>query len=315
MITVAGSAPVEGTEQPSECLLRIRQALPGLQGARRQVAEYVLTAGWEACGLSIGELAERSGTSENAVSRFARAVGYSGYRAFSQALAVDLGRTLGASHAHPIEALQAGTQEQGRLIDIIRLVFQFELECLRDTMAHLGEPQLQSAVTALATARRVLLLGMGAAAPICQLAQYRLSNIGVAAAWASDSMVMVSEVNLLGATDVLVGVSYSGRTRVTVELMEFAHQRGVTTIALTAARNSPLAACSDIPFVVFGPNVSVRSGQFSARVSGMVLLEALVTAVALQRNGDVMTGLEEFGELQARINNLSSTWKPGRRHG
>jgi RpiR family transcriptional regulator, carbohydrate utilization regulator len=189
------------------------------------------------------------------------------------------------------------------------------LECLRDTIANLDEPQLQGAVTALAEARRILLLGTGAAAAICQLAQYRLSNIGVSAAWASDSMVMLSEVNQLGAADVLVGVSYSGRTRVTVELMEVARRRGVTTIALTAARNTPLAACADIPFVVFGPNVSVRSGQFSARVSGMVLLEALVTAVALQRQGDVMAGLEEFGEPQARINNLGPTWKPGRRHG
>jgi len=301
----------DGPSPATECLTRVRRALPGLEGARRRVAEFVLAAGWEACGLPIGELAERSGTSENAVSRFTRAVGYSGYRAFSQALSVDLGRTLGASHSHPVEALQAGALDQGHLIDVIKLVFRFELECLRDTMANLGEPQLQRAVTALVEARRVLLIGTGAAAAICQLAQYRLSNIGVPAAWASDPMVMVSEVSQLGANDVLIGVAYSGRTRVTVELLEYARRRRhATTIALTAARNTPLATCADIPLVVFGPNVSVGSGQFSARVSGMVLLEALVTAVALKRSGDVMAGLEEFGELQARINNLSPRWKP-----
>src|SRR5688500_3228862 len=81
------SAPVE--DGP---LTRIRRMLPSLTWTGRACADYVLANAWEVRGLPIADIAARAGVSPNAVNRFSRAAGYEGYRAFSQALTLELGK-------------------------------------------------------------------------------------------------------------------------------------------------------------------------------------------------------------------------------
>ena len=305
--------PLIPADSEHDCLLRIRQALSGLEGARRRVAECVLASPWEARGLSIDQLADRSGSSENAVTRFARAVGYPGYRAFSQALSVDLGRTLGASHSYPQAIAQNPSTAQDGLVQVVARVFDLELTCIRDTLSNLDELAVHRAISALAEAPRILLIGTGSAAPLCQVAQYRLSNTGLLATWTADPMVMVSEAHLLGPGDVVLAVSHSGQSRATVDVLNYAQrQRRATTICITAVRGSRIVEFADIAFIVFGPNVSVGTGQFSARVSGMVLLEAIATAVAVKRYGQQGPDLHELSEMLSRINDIGRGWKPAR---
>lgn len=295
------------------CLTRVRHALPGLEGARLRVASFVLSEPWAAHGLAIGELADRSDVSENAVSRFTRAVGYSGYRAFSQALSVDLGRSMGVAHDQPVELVEGAGGSGNDLTKLVARVFELEISCVRDTLANLDEAQLEAAIALLSEAHRILLIGTGAAAPLCQMTQYRLSNLGLEATWASDPMVMVSETSRLGQHDVVIGISYSGESRATLDVLTYANsRRGAKTICLTAVRNSRIAEVSDIPLVMFGTNVSVGTAQFSARVSGMVLLEAISTAVAVKKYGGISPNLEELAEMQGRINNVEGNRRPSR---
>ncbi len=296
---------------PDGCLARLRQALPGLDGARRRIAEQILRDPRSAQGLSIGDLARLCGVSENAVSRLTRAVGYSGYRAFSQALLVDLGRLLGLSHDQPLDVLSQTAAAGDNLTGLVARVFDLEIACIRDTLASLPEATLERAIGLLAAARRVVLIGTGSAAPLCQMAHYRLSNLGLSVAWTADPMVMVSEVAQCGPGDVVLGVSYSGQSRVTVEVLGYARERRrAATISLTAVSNSRILDVSDVTLLIAGTRSSVGSRQFSARISGMVLLEALATAVAVKQHGTAVPGLAEIGEVQARINNVGRSWRP-----
>jgi len=206
------------------------------------------------------------------------------------------------------------SKDEDRVGRLIARVFHMEIECVRDTLASLDGPQVESAVAALADAPRILAIGTGSAAPLCQMAHYRLSSIGLQAAWTADPMVMVTEVSLLGPKDVVLGISYSGQSRATIEALNYArNRRRATTICLTAARGARITEFADIALIAFGPKVSVGRGQFSARVSGIVLLEAIATAVAVQKFGGPNPSLDELNEMQTRINNIGPGWKPANR--
>ncbi|MCC6179655.1 MAG: MurR/RpiR family transcriptional regulator [Chloroflexi bacterium] len=309
------ASPSDSFADPSDpndgCLGRLRQVLPTLDGARRRVAEQIVRDPRSVQGLSIGDLARLCGVSENAVSRLTHAAGYSGYRAFSQALLVDLGRLLGESHDQPLDVLRQTDEAGDSLTGLVARVFDLEIACIRDTLANLAEPSLEQAIGLLASARRVALIGTGSAAPLCQMAHYRLSNLGLWVAWTADPMVMVSEVAQCGPGDVVLGVSYSGQSRATVEVLGYARERRrASTVALTAVASSRIFDVSDVALLIAGPNVSAGSRQFSARISGMVLLEALATAVAVKKHGTSVPGLSELGEVQARINNVGRSWRP-----
>jgi DNA-binding MurR/RpiR family transcriptional regulator len=303
----------DGTEGASEgCLQRIRQALDGLSGARRRVADAVLADPWASRGMSILALAERAGVSENAVTRFTHLLGYSGYREFTQALALDLGRSLGVYHVHPVDLVsqsQAGNEDS---LDLVRRVVALEIDSMRDTLTNLAEPVLRDVVAGFAGARQIQLIGTGTAAPLCQLLNYRLASVGVFASWSNDPMMMLAEIARLGPDDLVMAISYSGRSRDTVQALAFARSRGARTVAMTANPNSPISRVAQDVLTIFSPAVSEGIAQFSARVAGMALLEAIATAVAVERNAEAEPLLRDLGAAQGTLNDLPEDWSPTR---
>lgn len=298
----------EGADTPS-CLERLRRARPNLSGARAQVADTVLADPWKARGVAIQVLAQAAGVSENAVSRFTHALGYSGYREFAQALSLDLGKTLGFAHSHPVDLALEAPAGAGGVSDLIQRVMALEVECMQDTLANLSEPALRHVVNRLATSPSVLLVGTGTAAPLCQMLSYRLASIGVAVAWTSDPMVMLAQVSRLRPGDLVLGISYSGRSRDTVQALHYAKSHGVETAALTANPQSPLGDVVETSLTIFSAAVPRGAAQFSARVAGLALLEAIATAVAEAKGGTSLAALDELGAGQERLNDLPPDWR------
>src|SRR5262245_59809874 len=75
---------------------RIRGLMPQLSGASRRIGETVLADPAGLTTRSIAEVAARSGTSAASVTRFCRALGFSGYGEFRVGLAADLAHHAGA---------------------------------------------------------------------------------------------------------------------------------------------------------------------------------------------------------------------------
>ncbi|WP_129664078.1 MurR/RpiR family transcriptional regulator [Phytoactinopolyspora endophytica] len=286
------------------CLERVRGARPNLTGARAQVADAVLADPWKIRGASIQVLAQTAGVSENAVSRFTHAVGYSGYREFAQALSLDLGKTLGLYHSHPVDLVLEARSGLGGPLDLVQRVMSLEVECMQDTLTNLSEPALRHIVTRLGVAPSVLLLGTGTAAPLCQMFSYRLASIGTAVTWTADPMMMLAHVARLNPGDLALGISYSGKSRDTVQALGYANQRGIETAGLTANPQSPMGNVVDTALTIFSSAVSRGTAQFSARVAGLALLEAIATAVSEEKGGAALSMLQELGSTQAQLNDL-----------
>lgn len=286
------------------CLDRVREARPNLTGARAQVADAVLADPWKVRGASIQVLAQTAGVSENAVSRFTHAVGYSGYREFAQALSLDLGMTLGLYHSHPVELVLESRSNLGGPLDLVQRVMALEVECMQDTLANLSEPALRHLVSRLASAGSVLLIGTGTAAPLCQMFSYRMASIGVAVNWTSDPMMMVAHASRLQRGDLALGISYSGKSRDTVQALTYAKERGVETAGLTANPQSPMGDVVDTSLTIFSSAVSRETAQFSARVAGLALLEAIATAVSEEKGSATLGMLQELGATQAKLNDF-----------
>jgi hypothetical protein len=168
----AWGAPAAAPDEDGP-LTRIRRTLPSLTGTGQACANYVQANAWELRGLPIADVAARAGVSPNAVNRLSRAIGYEGYRAFSQALTLELGRILGAAYALPASGtdlpgtdLPGTDRTNGVGTDaaalaggagvVLRRVFELEIEALRDTLATLDRAA-ERAVEALAEAQQVLL--------------------------------------------------------------------------------------------------------------------------------------------------------------
>src|SRR5205807_7599165 len=75
-------------------------------------------------------------------------------------------------------------------------------------------------------------------------------------------------------------LSYSGRTRETVELLAEASGHGALTVALTSFPRSPLADVADVVLTTAVRETTFRSGTLASRHSQLLVLDLVYIGVA-----------------------------------
>ncbi|MFF5232199.1 MurR/RpiR family transcriptional regulator [Dactylosporangium sp. NPDC000521] len=259
-------------------LAKVRAQLPELTGALQRVAELILADPAAAARSTIVELAERSGTSPATVTRFCRALGFVGYAELRLAIAGETGR-----------ASRTGgwTMDIGREIQptdplerVLGQIMAADTQAMHDTASLLDLSEVERAAEAIARADRVDIYGASGSALVGGEMQFCLHRIGVAAwAW-NDTHNGLASASLLKPGDVALGVSHSGQTRETIEMIAEASSRGATTIALTSFPRSALAEVADIVMLTATQATTFRPDALSARHPQLVVLDLLYIAVA-----------------------------------
>ncbi|WP_306208432.1 MurR/RpiR family transcriptional regulator [Actinoplanes sp. RD1] len=258
-------------------LLRVRTLLPEFTGALQRVAEQVLSDPAGASRATIVELAERSGTSPATVTRFCRALGFEGYSELRLGIAAETGRARSAGWTVDIgREIQPGDP----LERVLAQIMAADTQAMHDTAELLDLAEVERAAVAIAAAPRVNIFGASGSALVGEEMQFSLHRIGVAAwAW-TDVHNGLASAALSRTGDVALGISHSGETGETIELLAEASSRGATTIALTSFPRSPLAELADIVLLTATQATTFRPDALSARHPQLVVLDLLYVAVA-----------------------------------
>jgi DNA-binding MurR/RpiR family transcriptional regulator len=269
---------------PSEGVLaRVRARLPEFTGALARVAEQVLADPAGAARATIVELAERSGTSPATVTRFCRALGFEGYSELRLGIAGETGaaaRTAGWS-----VDIGREIQPTDPLDRVLGQIMAADTRSMHDTASLLDLTEVERAAEAITRASRVDIYGASGSALVGEEMQFSLHRIGVPAwAW-TDLHNGLASAALLRAGDVALGISHSGQTRETIEMIAEAGSHGASTVALTSFPRSPLAELADITLLTATQATTFRPDALSARHPQLVVLDLLYIAVA-QRTHD-----------------------------
>jgi DNA-binding MurR/RpiR family transcriptional regulator len=259
-------------------LPRVRSRLPEFTGALRRVADEVLTDPAGAARATIVELAERSGTSPATVTRFCRALGFEGYAAMRLGIASETGWA--ARQAGWSVDIGREIQPDDSLERVLQQIVAADSRALGDTSALLDLAAVARAADAIAAAARVDIYGISGSALVGAEMQLCLHRIGLAAWSWTDVHNGLASAALLRPGDVALGVSHSGQTRETIEMLAEAASSGATTIALTGFPRSPLAEVADIVLLHAMQATTFRPDALSGRHPQLVVLDLLYIAVA-----------------------------------
>ena len=223
---------------------RILARWDDLPEATLRVARVVLEDPRLVVDLSIGELADRAGTSAATVTRFCRQIGYAGYVALRMSVATELGRT---------SALPAAVADIGRAFgpddaaeDVRSTLLAGAMRSMQETAAHLDLDVLARLAAAIAASRHVDLYGVGSSALAAEGLAARLYRIGVFCNVWSEVHAGLTSAVLQTADCVAIGYSHTGRTAETIAMLEEAGRHGSLTVAVTNDPVSPLAELAEI---------------------------------------------------------------------
>jgi RpiR family transcriptional regulator, carbohydrate utilization regulator len=268
----------------------IRGALTELRPAERKVADMVLNDVDFAMRASITELAQRADVSEPSVTRFCRAVGANGLRDFKMQLA--------QSVAGGLPYASTAVARDDDIQTLLDKVGAAAVDGITHARGDLDPVVVETAIAALASARRVFFFGVGSGSGlVAQDAALRFLRLDIAASAFTDGHLQRLYAGLLEPGDVAFAVSHSGRSVEVNESIQIAKERGATTIALTNV-GSRLAWLVDIPLLLRVPSAIDPHTPGVSRLVHLCIMDALVIGVALKLGPKT---LEKMRHAKARL--------------
>jgi RpiR family carbohydrate utilization transcriptional regulator len=241
----------------------------------RKLAEYVLHHPAAVLSMSIANLAAAVGVSEPTVNRFCTGLGLKGFPDFKLKLAAELAR-VESRMARDITAKDSLSQ-------VVSKVFDSTYASLASAQEHLDHDALEQAVAWLASARSIVICGLGASASVAIDAGHKLLRFDTPVTVHTDIINQRMIAAGMDSRDCLLCISYTGRTSAMVALAELGNNSGARVIGLTAP-GSPLADHCQLALAVVGREDTTIYTPMTSRIAQLVIIDVLATRLA-QRKG------------------------------
>ncbi|MDR6866436.1 DNA-binding MurR/RpiR family transcriptional regulator [Microbacterium resistens] len=252
-----------------------RSAMPT---AMSKIADVITDHPSAAVELTITELAERAGTSPATVTRFCRAIGFDGYTQFRVGVASESGRGDADATWQADIGREFGPDDSSDRV--LRTLLSLHIRSLETTTAWLNLSDVEDVARAIAASRHVDIYGVGGSSVIADEFQGRLYRIGVNSHSWSDVHEGLTSAVLQDTGSVAVGISNTGRTEETIQMLSQAGAAGAFTVALTHDADSWLASVADIALTTAAATPYLRPDDLSVKHSQLLVIDLLYLLVA-----------------------------------
>jgi DNA-binding MurR/RpiR family transcriptional regulator len=264
----------------------LNEKAESLTPSQKKLLNYILSNDEEAVFLTIQGLSKRVSVSVATVVRLAKALGYAGFPQFQQEL-----RLLFRDKLTTVSRIQKAAQKEMSAENVLVKVFQQDIENITETMKQVSADDFRRFVKALNSAKRVVIIGLRSAHSLAVL-------MGVALEFLQRDVWVVTPGignmwdRLLGLRkdDVVVGICFPRYTKETVEVLRFAQQKGVKTLAITDSPISPLARYAECVL----PARCKLDSFIESFTAALSLINAIVTALGLYRKEATMSSLKQL---------------------
>ncbi|QGH69927.1 MurR/RpiR family transcriptional regulator [Pseudactinotalea sp. HY158] len=223
---------------------RLQAVTPHLTQRMASLAELLLDRPELAVMLSSSDLAARAGVSPPTLTRFCKLLGYGGFVQLRIGAAADAGRSAGQESltGEPGAMVHPGMDDR----ELLRTFLATHVQALQASADLTNLDVMREAAALVAAADRVDVYGVGGSGSVADGLVERLYQVGINARGWSDLHLGVMSACRLDPGGVAIGVSSSGITRETVEMLTVAGETGARTIAITSDHRSPLAQAAEV---------------------------------------------------------------------
>ena len=232
----------------------IRRRYDTLSKRLKQVARYILDNSNSVAFDTVASIAQQADVPPSTLIRFANAFGFSGFNEMKQMFKQHLMEET-ANYTERARLFRQTTTDDATPpetpTEILNMFTMVNTQALQQLAMQTSGDDLQRAVALLAEAENIYVIGLRRSFSVASYLTYALRHLD-RKAFLIDGLggMFTEQLSLVGPKDVVVAVSFSPYAREVVELVELGAQRKARQIAITDSQVSPLAAFSDVCFVV-----------------------------------------------------------------
>ncbi len=268
---------------------RINEQYRQMSKGQKLLAAFITDHYDQAAFFTAAQLGAQVGVSESTVVRFASALGYKGYPEFQ--------KVLGAEVQKELNSTERTETSYGRLSDskILSTMLKADRERIKKTMEQIDAAAFEQAVSLIAKARRVYVIGLRTCGPVADLFAYYLNLIRdqVTLLRMSTDNDIYEQMIRIGKDDCIVGISFPRYSMRTLRAMEFANERNAKVITITDNVYSPMNLYSSCNLIA----VSDTTTLIESMVAPISVVNALLVALASRHKKDVSRNLETLEEI------------------
>ena len=231
------------------------------------IADYLTKHAAEAQFLSISSLAKACNMAEATIYRFCKQLGFEGYNEMKISLA-QANVTPAAFSSYSLDP----SMSTSSLCDNVYASFQ---AAINSTMNVLDFDAIEAALL-LQRATSVYCLGQGGSMVLANDIWVRFATISNKFRNCGDSHTQLIAASLMGPSDVILFVSYSGSTHDMMDTLSVAKKAGAKIILITHYPDAPGTALADVVLVCGALETPLDGGSIPVKVGELFVAESLI---------------------------------------
>lgn len=273
----------------NELLNRVNKRYSSLSKGQKMIAAYIIDNYDKAVFLTASRLGAVVGVSESTVVRFATQLGYKGYPEFQRALEEMV--------RNKLNSIQRMEVTYGRISqsEILATVLHSDEDKIKHTIENIDHSAFESAVDTILKSKRIYVIGIRSCASLAQFLSFYLNLIfeNVILLQTNSSSELFEQMIRINSEDVIIGISFPRYSMRTLKTLEFAHNRKAKVITLTDSIHSPMNLYSSCQLIAQSDMASI----VDSLVAPLSVLNALIVALCMKKQGEVVTTLESLEKI------------------
>ena len=256
---------------------------------QKRIAGYILENYDKAAFMTASKLGKLVGVSESTVVRFASELGYDGYPSMQRAL-----QEMIRSRLTSTQRIQAAGDLLDRE-DLLGAVLQSDIDKLREIVGEADRAEFDNVVERIMRARHIYILGVRSSSFVAGYLNFYMHLLceNVTLVQSNAAGEIFEQLFRIGPEDVMIAISFPRYSKVTMNTVKFAQDRGASIIAITDNELSPVYQMSDAALLAPCEMISFVDSM----VAPLSLINALLVALAHRMGTDVSTTFAELEDI------------------
>jgi len=242
-----------------------------LSKSERKIASIVLSNPSKVINQSISALSAEADVSLPTVNRFCKKLGFDGYPSFK----IQIAQELSTTNRMLIDRFNVDKDTP----DLVKRVMSDIQSTVVSVGQNLNPHSIDKATSMLASAKSITFFGLGGSGPVALDAQHKFFRFGIPVVAHTDYINQRMIVSMMNTDDILVLISFTGRTTEIVKTAKIAKSNGVKTIALTS-KDSPLAKLADVVLHIHAPLENNLHIPMTSRLAHLAIIDILSATVS-----------------------------------
>jgi len=257
-----------------------------LTDSEKMLSDYIIKNFDRVLTISIHTLAKETNISVATVVRFAKHLGFEGYKDFRLYLAQ-------CGNDHEDFILDFCKSENSADSQISHMLSSCA-ECLTLTEKNLDYAVLSAITKNIHSAGKIAFFGVGTSYIVCQDAEMKFRRIGIMTDCACEKTLASSLLLNMKKGDVVFGISHSGNNEFVEAVLKAAREKGLITVAVTTFKNSRVCSLADYVLYTQTRESPLHKTAITSRVGQFAMMDSLFMTYLTAYYDDCMESIEKL---------------------